>query len=181
MGVVRVRVIGLEDVGGGRGARWLKQRAILQNDGQLVLRTGQRHALDGGVRQRCPGQLADARLQRIVGQGAQGLGGLRRGLWRQQGQRPGGFRPVPGQQAKGVRRIQPGILGQQHPLIFFRQQIVKVPLHRALAGAIQQRLRRQGNVRAERKALGVGQPVRGVLKTPQPCHFLQTANFLLID
>ena len=52
MRVVRVRVIWLEDVGGGRSARRFKQCAIFQNNSQLVLRTGQRHALDGSMRQR---------------------------------------------------------------------------------------------------------------------------------
>ncbi|MBN9406648.1 MAG: hypothetical protein J0I00_14660 [Burkholderiales bacterium] len=50
IGMVRIRVLGLQDVGGKRGTRRLRQRTILQDDGQPVLRTGQQHALGGGVR-----------------------------------------------------------------------------------------------------------------------------------
>ena len=51
MRVVLVWVIRLEDVGGRRGTGRLKQCALLQDNGQLVLRPSQRHALDCCVRQ----------------------------------------------------------------------------------------------------------------------------------
>ena len=61
------------------------------------------------------------------------------------------------------------------------QQIVKIPLHRALRRPVQQRLGGKRNMWAERETLGVIQPWGGVLKAPQPPHLPQEADLGIVD
>jgi hypothetical protein len=151
--VGRVRMIGLEDMRRRRPPGRLVQLAILQHHRQLVLGTGQRHALERALDQGDAGHGGDARAQVCVAERPQATLSLL-GPRRKQGQRAGGFGPVVAEQAEGIGAIHPGGVGQQHPLAFLGQQVVEVPLHRPPRAAVLLFLGLQGQAGAQGEAAG---------------------------
>ena len=130
--------------------------------------------------QRQAGHLCYARGQCAVGQWAQPRGSGS-GPGRQQGERAGGFCAVGRQQSEGIGTIDARVPRQQFALAFFGQEIVEVPLHRALSGAVHQQVWLQGQVRAQWVGVWRGEPSRVVLKRPEPVDLVQPSNHLVID
>lgn len=97
MAVVVVRVVRLQNMGGGGAASGFKQRLVLKHDGELMLCAGQRHAFDRGVGERRLGKLTDTFFERVVGQGAQAFIARYLGFRQKQGDRARGFSAVPGE------------------------------------------------------------------------------------
>ena len=86
MRIVGIRVIGFQHVGGRGCILRLEQGITLQHQRQLVLRAGQRHALERPLRERHPRQPADTPLQRSMRQRPQAARHLSRHLRRYQRQ-----------------------------------------------------------------------------------------------
>lgn len=146
----------------------VKQRTVLQGDCQLVLRTGQRMRLMAA----CVAPWATDGCALPEHRPARGSTVC--------GAASGGSKvtdptdSAPYKANKPTASVTSSFASEasRTTLAFFRQQVIEIPLHVALAYAVRQRFRRQKEVWAEREALRLAQPVCCVLKTPEVSHFL---------
>ena len=181
VGVAR-RMVGLEDMGRGRGAHRLVQVQPLENRQHLVLGACQGHPLRGLPRERRARQTQYSPAQILVPQGFEFGPGMRRRARRQQCERACRLRAQVLQQRKRVVMVaQVSVRRNEVAQLLLGQQVVEVPLDRTQRRAVAMHQLAAGQSRRQVEAVRPVRPLRQVHQRPQVVVLMQSAKLYLVD